>query len=302
MKIRKKFFPLLLLGIMAVTGCGVTNANRDKDTQGSDSKTNAVIQEMTAQEAYERINSEEPVVIVDVRRADEYEAGHIPGAILIPNEEIEDSKPSLLPVTDAEILIYCRSGNRSRQAAEKLIKMGYTNVSDFGGIIDWPYDTITGAWEEKEGKFASFSTTDINGVYFDESLWESKKLTMVNVWATFCSPCLREMPDLGELSVEYASKGVQLVGVVLDTLDKKDNIDQSQVEYARQLVEETGADYTHLLPGTDLLRAGLNQIYSVPTTIFLDNKGNIVGKAYIGSRSKEEWSAIIDSVLASMEE
>ena len=76
-------------------------------------------------------------VIVDVRRQDEYDAGHIPGAILIPNETISTTQPETLPDKEQIILIYCRSGNRSKQAAQKLADMGYTNVYEFGGIIDW---------------------------------------------------------------------------------------------------------------------------------------------------------------------
>lgn len=76
-------------------------------------------------------------VVVDVRRQDEYDAGHIPGAILIPNESISDEQPEELPDPDQIILIYCRSGRRSKEAAQKLADMGYTNIYEFGGIIDW---------------------------------------------------------------------------------------------------------------------------------------------------------------------
>jgi len=79
------------------------------------------------------------VIIVDVRTQAEYDEGHIANAILIPNETIGSTQPSLLPDKDAVILVYCRSGNRSKQAADKLVAMGYTKVYDFGGIIDWPY-------------------------------------------------------------------------------------------------------------------------------------------------------------------
>lgn len=96
---------------------------------------------ITAAEANARIDSGDEVIILDVRTLDEYNAGHIPNAILIPNETITDKMPALLPDLDAEILIYCRSGNRSAQAARKLIQIGYTNVCDFGGINNWPYET-----------------------------------------------------------------------------------------------------------------------------------------------------------------
>ena len=95
-------------------------------------------------EAAEMMEQDDGHVIVDVRRQDEYDAGHIPGAILIPNEEIGTERPEALPDLDQVILIYCRSGNRSRQAAEKLAAMGYTNIYEFGGINTWPGEIVRG--------------------------------------------------------------------------------------------------------------------------------------------------------------
>jgi rhodanese-related sulfurtransferase len=83
-------------------------------------------------------------IIVDVRTFEEYCEGHIPGAINIPNEDIVDTEPELLADKEQMILIYCRSGNRSKQAAEKLANMGYTNLIEFGGIIDWEGEIVTG--------------------------------------------------------------------------------------------------------------------------------------------------------------
>lgn len=101
---------------------------------------------ISAAEAKKMMDKDD-VVVVDVRRADEYAQEHIPGALLIPNESIKDTEPEALPDKEAAILIHCRSGVRSKQAANKLVKMGYTNIYDFGGIIDWPYDTESGAAE-----------------------------------------------------------------------------------------------------------------------------------------------------------
>ena len=98
---------------------------------------------ISAADAKARMDSGDEIIILDVRTQEEYDAGHVAGAILIPNETIIDEQPELLPDLDAEILVYCRSGNRSAQAAKKLIAIGYTNVVDFGGIIDWPYDVVT---------------------------------------------------------------------------------------------------------------------------------------------------------------
>lgn len=97
---------------------------------------------MTPQEAKARIDSGDSVIILDVREQSEYAAGHIPDAVLLPLAQIEQNAASLLADKDAEILLYCRSGNRSRQAALRLIDMGYTNVHDFGGIISWPFETV----------------------------------------------------------------------------------------------------------------------------------------------------------------
>ena len=101
---------------------------------------------ITAEQAKERLDSGDELILLDVRTQEEFNAGHIAGAILLPNETItETDQPDILPDLNAEILIYCRSGNRSAQAAKKLVAQGYTNVYDFGGIIDWPYETVTGS-------------------------------------------------------------------------------------------------------------------------------------------------------------
>lgn len=91
------------------------------------------------------MNEETDYIILDVRTQGEYESGHIPGAICIPNESIGDEHPELLPDKNQLILVYCRSGNRSKQAAQKLSQMGYTNIMEFGGINDWQGETETGS-------------------------------------------------------------------------------------------------------------------------------------------------------------
>ncbi len=97
---------------------------------------------ISMEEAKEMMEQDDGHVIVDVRREDEYAEGHIPGAILIPNESIENDPPEELPEWDQIILIYCRSGRRSKEAAQKLADMGYENVYEFGGIIDWDGEIV----------------------------------------------------------------------------------------------------------------------------------------------------------------
>lgn len=107
---------------------------------------------ITQEEAREIMAEEDGYIIVDVRRQDEYDAGHIPGAVLIPNETIGDTPPEELPDFDQIILIYCRSGNRSKQAAQKLSDLGYTGIFEFGGINTWDGEVVTEEAAETKGK------------------------------------------------------------------------------------------------------------------------------------------------------
>lgn len=98
---------------------------------------------ITPNQAYELMQSQNNCTVLDVRTPEEFSQGHIPGAILIPDYELAKRAEKELPDKNALILVYCRSGSRSRQAANTLLKLGYTNVKDFGGIIDWPFETVT---------------------------------------------------------------------------------------------------------------------------------------------------------------
>ena len=120
----------LFLGVMLLTACGKTTENVQE----------AVFVSITAEEAKEIMDTEEGYVILDVRTQEEYDEGHIPGAVLIPNTEVENRAEEALPDKEQLILVYCRRGRRSKMAAQILADLGYTNVKEFGGIIDWPYE------------------------------------------------------------------------------------------------------------------------------------------------------------------
>ena len=98
--------------------------------------------QITQEEAKEMMTKDDGHIIVDVRRQDEYDEGHIPGAVLIPNESITDKQPEELPDLDQIILVYCRSGRRSKEASQKLANIGYTNVYEFGGINTWTGEIV----------------------------------------------------------------------------------------------------------------------------------------------------------------
>ena len=128
------FSALLLL----LVGCA--SAEKHEETPGL---TKERYSQISQEEAQEMMTRDDGHVIVDVRRQDEYDAGHIPGAILIPNESIDTERPEDLPDLDQVILIYCRSGNRSKQASQKLAKMGYKNIYEFGGINTWTGEIVS---------------------------------------------------------------------------------------------------------------------------------------------------------------
>lgn len=142
---RKIIICFILTAITLLTSCAAKSVGiiPSSETPGS------------ASEAYHKITSEEAknmmesggVTVVDVRRPEEYAEKHIPGAILVSNETIAEKSDEMLPDKDAVLLIYCRTGVRSKQASDKLIKLGYRNIYDFGGIVDWQYETESGGTE-----------------------------------------------------------------------------------------------------------------------------------------------------------
>ena len=126
----KKLIPILLSALM-FTGCAATN----------NSQTNTYRQ-ISMDEAVTMMAQEIDYIILDVRRPDEFAAGHIPGAINVANESIGTDEIPELPDKNQLIMVYCRSGRRSKEAAEKLVKLGYTNIVEFGGILDWKGETV----------------------------------------------------------------------------------------------------------------------------------------------------------------
>ena len=133
-----------VLFCILLSGCG--DAASIGIIGGADGPTSIIVTEKTTYEqitpevAKKIMDSDEEHIILDTREQDEFDEGHIPNAILIPYTEIENKAEKMLPDKDKLILVYCRSGRRSKIAAESLAKLGYTDVKEFGGIIDWPYE------------------------------------------------------------------------------------------------------------------------------------------------------------------
>ena len=140
---KKALCIISILLCIFLTACGEDKIVKDVDTPtltGSEEGEKAMYEQITAEDAKKIMDSGEEHIVLDTREQDEFDEGHIPGAILIPYTEIENKAIELIPDKDKLILVYCRSGRRSKIAAESLAKLGYTNVKEFGGIIDWPYE------------------------------------------------------------------------------------------------------------------------------------------------------------------
>ena len=127
----KKLIPILLSALL-LTGC-----------TGAGNSTNNTYRQISMDEAVAMMAEETGYIILDVRRADEFATGHIPGAINVANESIGTDEIPELPDKNQLIMVYCRSGRRSKEAAEKLVKLGYTNIVEFGGILDWKGEIVT---------------------------------------------------------------------------------------------------------------------------------------------------------------
>ncbi len=158
-------------------------------------------------------------------------------------------------------------------------------------------ENTSGDANPDEPTLKNFKTTDLDGNEVTQEIFSNADLTMINIWATYCNPCLGEMPDLGVLAEEYADQGVQIVGILMDVYDQNWNVVQSQVDLAKEIIQETGADYLHLMPSTDLIYAKLRYVQAVPETIFVDKEGNLVGEPHLGARTKDKWSEEIQKRL-----
>lgn len=158
----------------------------------------------------------------------------------------------------------------------------------------------TEAFDKKSVKgLDNLSTKDINGKDFSSKDFSRNELTMVNVFATWCSACVNEIPDLSEVQKEMKNKGVNIVGVVTDTVDDN-GTNNDALQKSKLIQEKTKASYPFLMPDKSNFNGRLNGIQAMPETFFVDKNGNIVGETYSGAKSKEEWKQVIEKELANL--
>lgn len=150
---------------------------------------------------------------------------------------------------------------------------------------------------EEEPYVVSFTATTVDGEELTSECFSQSKLIMLNVWATYCNPCLSEMPDLGEIAASYDTSEFQIIGIVSDVAEG-DN--EETVQGVKDLIVETKADYPHVLLSESLYMNLVGAVDSVPTTFFVNQKGEMLGYV-LGAQSKDTWEEIINELLAEVE-
>ena len=276
----------LLLGLGAAASCA---ENRDG-------------QEILPEEVQKRIETNPYLNLFDLRNAEEYAAAHIPAAASVPLSQmqrmIQDVLDAGYSYMNAEVIVYGDTEEDGIEGTRILRELGFSNVRWLKSLNDWTGKLVSTADEMR--LLGNLDTVDIYGNPADASLLSGYRLTMVNVWATYCTPCVNEMGDLGKLAAEVKEQGVQIVGLLSDTMDASLCPVEEKVKLARQIAENTGADYPHLLPSSDLYWKVIGQISAVPTTFFVDETGMMVGSVYVGARDYGTWKSIIDKVLSQL--
>lgn len=258
-------------------------------------------EEITADALRKALDENVFINLFDVRSQSEYEAGAIPGAASLPLDQLEGSMRATLDGgfsnMGIDVYLYGATAEDSASAAKIMADLGFTNVHYLPGI---------GAWAEPllapDLMLGGLDAEDVYGRHVDQSLIADQKLVMVNVWATYCNPCISEMQGLGILSRELKDQGVMILGILSDCTNADMTLIDKNVETARLIAETTKADYTHLLPSRAIFRDVIAQVTAVPTTFFVDGQGRLVGQVYLGARDENAWREIIKSTLAELEQ
>lgn len=171
--------------------------------------------------------------------------------------------------------------NGLSEKSQKAYEEAYGEIRNFKSLIT-TYKPVSETEAVSQNK-VKFKTKTLEGKEIDSSIFKDSKLTMINVWGTFCSPCIAELPDLQKLSEEVKSQNVSVIGIVSDTPDKDNE------ELAKEILSKKGVKYTNIIPDKTITDNILKKISLVPTTLFVDSKGNVVGDLIVGSKGTAEY-------------
>ena len=194
-----------------------------------------------------------------------------------------------------------KDADESLKKEVEKIDVTLTEMTPFQQLsaFDQPQETSNAGDSTNVGKF---ETKGVDGKDYTEKVLSDYDLTLVNVFTTWCSPCVNEIPELEKLYEEMKEKGVGVVGVVLDTVGDDAKQNEDTVKKAGVLQEKTKASYPFLVPDSTMMNGRLNGISAFPETFFVDKNGNIVGETYSGSHSLDEWKEIVEKELANVTE
>ena len=192
-----------------------------------------------------------------------------------------------------------KDADESLKKEVEKIDVTLTEMTPFQQLsaFDQPQDTSNAGDSKTVGKF---ETKGVDGKDYTEKVFSDYDITLVNIFTTWCSPCVNEIPELEKLYEEMKEKGVGVVGVVLDTVGDDGKQDDAAVKKAGVLQEKTKASYPFLIPDSTMMNGRLNGISAFPETFFVDKEGNIVGETYSGSHSLDEWKEIVEKELANV--
>lgn len=235
---------------------------------------------------------------IDTRSTEAFDNAHIPFAHHITTLEEATVFPSLNADLNASIFIYGDNADLNQSMQNQFLQMGYQNTFLIGSLDDWRDITYSTEEEQKRLRIMGiFETSDLDGNPITESVFEGYPVNMINIWATYCNPCLDEMPDLAKLDSDLKEKGFRVIGLVTDITDNSLSPLADQVTFAKQIISHTEANYLHLFPSLDMYYSFLSQVTAVPCTFFVDEKGELISSVYYGSRDYTGWLEIITPLL-----
>lgn len=234
------------------------------------------------------------------------------GAIGIYHDSVLDQMDALTGCTSHEKIgetpdgLYAYYFSTSKNGDEDLLQELYATEMTITEMHPLDLENGYSAFAEDRvyglASVGSFTTTDVQGNTVTQDIFAEYDLTLVNIFATWCSPCVQEMPELEKLRQEYADRGIRL-GVIAVVLDAKtaSGIDADTVALANRLQERSGAQFPFLIPDETDMNGRLTGIQSVPESFFVDSQGNIVSDPYIGARSQADWAKVVEQELSELE-
>ncbi|MCL1810146.1 MAG: TlpA family protein disulfide reductase [Clostridiales bacterium] len=143
----------------------------------------------------------------------------------------------------------------------------------------------------------NFKTLDIYGNEVSSDIFSDYKITVVDVWGTYCGPCIKAMPTLQQVYEKYRDKGVNVIGLLCDAQKSDGSPDPDKILLAKEIMDSCGADFNSILLSDNIIYSVMQDITAIPTSFFVDSEGRIVGKMHVGGRSMKDWSGAIDEIL-----